>query len=571
MNCNVLDVLKEVTATLTGPDQIFEIQESEICGRMMKTWVNAPSSLREVWLASVNHGDNEYLIFQDERWTYGDAHEAVSRIANWLVSNGVNQHDRVAIAMRNYPEWLLSYWAIVSIGAVAVGMNAWWAADELKYGLRDSCVKVLICDEERLSMFGEFQQEFKDLQVVAVRENELPKWAIPWSNVLNAAPLMPEVDIDPDDDTCIFYTSGTTGSPKGAQLTHRSCVNQLMSSLFGAQSQMNAIALLNGEELPDPADSNLNPLIGLVAMPLFHVGANNCMAQVYTVVGGKLVLMHKWDAGEALRLIESEKITNFAGAPAMGRDLIGHREFNIRDLSSMGALGCGGAPVPPDLIEKIDGNGVQVIPTQGYGLTETSGLVTVSCGIFLTSRPTSAGVLLPVCEIKTIDENGQDLPEGEKGEICLYGPHIIKGYLNQPEATADGIVQGWLRTGDIGFVDKDGFVYLVDRAKDMVLRGGENVYCAEVEAAMYNYPGVGECAVFPVSDIRLGEEVGAAIFLTNEAKINTDELRCFLKATLAAFKVPRYIWLLHEPLPRNAAGKFLKRNLRKTLDISNAT
>ncbi len=566
----MLDVLKQITASMTAPEQMFAITETEVLGNKMKTWANVPRSMRDLWLSTNVHGERDCLVYEDERWTYNEAHEQVACIANWLVSQGITQHDRVAIAMRNYPEWLLCYWAIAAIGAVTVGVNAWWVAEELKYGLNDSEVKMLICDAERLSRFSEIAKEFPKLPVVAVRMDETPKWAIPWRDVLKTEPSMPDVAIDPDDDVCIFYTSGTTGFPKGAQLTHRSCVNQLFSSLFASLSQQTAAALIKGEQPPNPLDPNAVPPSGLVTTPLFHVTAMNGLAHAVTASGGKLVHMYKWDAGEALRLIEQEKITNFTGVPLMGRELINHPDFDRRDVSSLTTLGGGGAPVQPDLIEKIDNVGGYAVPAQGYGLTETSGIATGSYGAFLTDKPNSAGVIVPVCEIKTVDEQGDDLPAGKIGEICIYGPHIIKGYLNRPDATAETIINGWLHTGDIGYIDEDNFVYLVDRAKDMVLRGGENIYSSEVEAAIYSHPTIAECAVFSVPDERLGEEVGCAIFPAAGSEINAETLRNFLREKLAAFKIPRYIWVVLQPLPQNASGKFVKRELQKILNIADA-
>ena len=495
----------------------------------------------------------------------------MARVANWLVANGIEQHDRVAIAMRNYPEWMLAYWAIVCIGAVPVGINAWWVAEELNFGLKDSGTKLLICDVERLARFNEIRGDFPDLPVVTVRLEDTPAWTTPWSTVLEAEPIMPEVNIDPDDDACIFYTSGTTGFPKGAQLTHRSCVSQLVSALFANISQLAANAVLSGKEPANPMAEDATPPSSIVVTPLFHVTANNTLAQTFTMAGGKLVHMYKWNAGEALRIIEEEKITAFTGVPTMSRELFNHPDFDKRDISSLAYVAGGGAAVQPDLIDTIDKNGSGAVPAQGYGLTETCGVAAGSYGVYLTSKPSSAGLILPILDMKCIDEQGNELPQGETGEICIRGTHIIKGYLNRPDATAETIVDGWLHTGDIGFIDEDDFIYLVDRAKDMVIRGGENIYCSEVEVALYKYPGVAECAAFSVPDERLGEEVGAAVFPAPDTTINVDEMRTFLKSKLASFKVPRYIWVLDEPLPRNASGKFVKKELQAGLDTAAAS
>jgi len=557
--------LKDTFAAMTAPGQMFEIVEVEVGGRKLKAWANAPGSLRDVWAGAEAYADRDYLVYEDERWTYAEAMEEVSRIAGWLRANGVERHDRVAIGMRNYPEWMLSYWAVVSMGAVAVGVNAWWVAEELEHSLEDSGPRVLICDRERLERFARIRERFPDVGVVAVRADDVPEWARPWSSVLAAEPAMPEVAIDPDDDACIFYTSGTTGFPRGAQLTHRGCTNNLMSLIFINMAQPAAIAAATGEPAPDLLAEGAPQMSSIVATPLFHVTANNCLAQSVTIAGGKLVHMYKWDAGEALRIIEEERVTAFTGVPVMSRELLAHPDFARRDTSSLGSLGGGGAAVQPDLVEKIERRGGGARPAQGYGLTETCGIVSASAGDYFVDRVDSAGVVMPVFDIKCVDAGGAPVPPGETGEICVKGAQVVRGYLNLPEATAQTIVDGWLHTGDIGYLDEDNFVYLVDRARDMVLRGGENVYCSEVEAAIFKHDAVAECAVFSVPDERLGEEVGAAVFPVRGTAPTAAEIRAFCRDRLAAFKIPRYIWILSEPLPRNASGKFVKREMREKL------
>ncbi|RLQ22645.1 AMP-dependent synthetase [Seongchinamella sediminis] len=562
--------LAQVISKMTAPGEMFEIRETEVAGQTMKTWALAPPSLRDLWLGTAGHQDKTYLVYQDERWTYAEAHEQVARIAGWLSANGIGQHDRVAIAMRNYPEWLLTYWALASIGAVSVGVNAWWVADELQYGLQDSAVSMIICDQERLDRFARIRGSLPGVQAVAVRTDTTPEWATPWSAVLQAEPSIAEVSIDPEDDACIFYTSGTTGKPKGAQLTHRGCANNVFSALFATLSQTTAHAMIEGQEPVSPGDPSQPQPAAIIATPLFHVTANNVVAHALTVAGGKLVSMYKWDAAEALRIIEEEKITNFSGVPVMSREIIHHPDFSRRDTSSLRLLGGGGAPVQPDLTEKVMQRGGNAMPSQGYGLTETSGLAASSWGVFLNDKPNSAGRILPVFDVKAVDAEGNTLPTGEIGEICFRGPQIIKGYLNRPEDTAETIIDGWLHTGDIGYVDADNFVFLVDRAKDMVLRGGENVYCSEVEAAIFKHDAVAEAVVFSVPDERLGEEVGAAIVPVEGQSLSAAEIRTFCADKLAAFKIPRHIWILDAPLPRNASGKFVKRTLQDMLDLADA-
>ncbi len=557
--------LAQVRAELTQPGQLFEIEEIEVAGVRVKAWKHAPASLRDLWLQSAGHGDAEYLVYGDERWTYADAHDEVNRIAYWLVDNGVGPGDRVAIAMRNYPEWMLSYWAVVSVGAVAVGVNAWWVPEELAYGLNDSQPKAFICDTERLQRLHAIDGELPRMKVVVVRhEGEVPEGVTLWADVLQSPAELPQVSIDPDDDACIFYTSGTTGHPKGAQLTHRGCTNNVISSIFSNLSQAQALARAAGVEPGAPEKNTV-----LLTTPLFHVTANNVLAQTNTMAGSKLVLMYKWDAGEALRLVEREKVTALSGVPVMAREVLNHPDYAKTDTSSLKALGGGGAPVQPDLVENITSKSAAA-PAQGFGMTETCGLATGALGAFLADRPESVGPVIPVFDVKCVDASGAAVPAGERGEVLLKGVQVIKGYLNRPEATAETIVDGWLHTGDIGYLDEDGFLYIVDRAKDMVLRGGENVYCAEVEAALFRHPQVAEAAVFSVPDDKLGEEVGAAIYPGEGDAPDAAELRQFCAQHLSAYKVPRYLWVMKEALPRNANGKFLKKQLRSELRVEDA-
>jgi len=560
--------LRETWAAMTAPGQMFEITEIEVDGVALRAWKSAPASLRDIWMSTIGHGDKDYLVYQDERWSYNQAHDEVARIAAWLTANGIGPGDRVAISMRNYPEWMLSYYAVISVGAAVVGMNAWWVTEEMSYGLKDSEAKLLIGERERLERFKGCADDFQELKVVEVRTDDIPAGVIPWSEVLATEPDLPQVAIAPEDDACIFYTSGTTGYPKGAQLTHRGCVNNLFSLLFVNSAQAAAAAKLKGET---PAAPGTGPqMASIVATPLFHVTANNCLAQTVTIAGGKLVHMYKWDAGEALRIIEEEKITTFTGVPVMSREIISHPDFAHRDTSSLASLGGGGAAVQPDLVEKIENQGRGARPSQGYGMTEVCGIISASAGDYFIDKPTSAGIVMPIFEVKCIDADGNSLPLGERGEICVKGAQVIKGYLNRPDATAETIVDGWLHTGDIGYLDEDNFVYLVDRAKDMVLRGGENVYCSEVEAALFKHDGVAECTVFSVPDDRLGEEVGAAVYPADPG-LTAETLRAFCKEHLSAYKIPRYIWILDAPLPRNASGKFVKKDLQQTLLVADAT
>lgn len=563
--------LRTVWDALTAPGGQFEITEVDVRGQALRTYKNQPATLRDLWALSAGHGDKEYLVYEDDRITFSEAHRQVAQVANWLMSQGVQPGDRVALAMRNYPEWMLGYWACVSIGVACVGMNAWWAGPEVVYGIQDSDPKVIIGDKERIAAMMGVRDELGDRIFVGVRMDELPDGVVDWADLTAGDAPMPDATVDPDDDACIFYTSGTTGQPKGAQLTHRGCVTNVMSIAFSSTVTSEALKLARGGE---SAEDGLIPSTGpaaLVTTPLFHVTANNCVAQTMALVGGKLVHMYRWDAGEALRLIEAEKVTTMSGVPVMSREVIAHPDFATRDTSTLTSLGGGGAQLQPDLVQKIDDEVSTARPGTGYGMTETCGIITSVSSDFFVDRPDSAGPVMPSFEAKCFDDDGNPVPVGDIGELWVKGSQVIKGYLNKPEATAETITDGWLHTGDVARMDDDGFVYIVDRKKDMVLRGGENVYCAEVESAIFEHPAVAETTVFGVPDDRLGEEVGAAVVVAEDATLTADELREHMGDLIAKHKIPRYIWFRSEQLPRNASGKFLKRELRDSLDPMEAS
>jgi acyl-CoA synthetase (AMP-forming)/AMP-acid ligase II len=578
----VIDHLRAAWDEMTAPGAPFAMTETTVRGIPMRVFASALPDLRAMWELSALQGDKIYVVYEDERYSFADIHAQVRSLAGYLHDDvGVRRGDRVALAMRNYPEWVVGHWAAVSLGAAVVGMNAWWTGPEMEYALGDSLPKVLIADDERLERVVphlDAVREKAPLDVIAVRPGgELPADAKRWVDVVDAgaAPAsLPAVEVDPDDDALVFYTSGTTGFPKGAQITHRGAVHNVFHLMFwtlvstSAEAKAAAAAVEAGSEpIAEPPPAPEQPVF-MAPTPLFHVTACNCILHPATIAGGRVVFTHKWDAGRALELIEREGVTNFAGVPTMLRELISHPDWPSRDTSTMRGLGGGGAPVAPDLVEKMDKSLSRGgTPSTGYGLTETSGVISANGTRYLMSKPSSAGPVLPTLDAKLVDETGVDLEPGEDtlGQLCVRGPVVIKGYLNRPEATAEAIRDGWFNTGDIARLDDDGFLYIVDRAKDMVLRGGENVYCSEVEAAIYQHDDVAEVAVFGVPDERLGEAVGAAIVPRDGAELTDDDVVQFLHGKIAKHKVPSAIWILDEPLPRNASGKFLKRELRTRL------
>ena len=551
----------EAAAQITAPGALFAWSEREVNGVPMRVFDNAPDSMRDFFVGTVAHGEADYLVFRDERMSYAEAHRQVRVLAGWLAENGVSQGDRVAISMRNYPEWIISYWAVVSMGAVVVGMNAWWTAAEMAYGLDDSAPTVLVVDGERWERLQPLDSR-PVIPVIVTRYHEaLPDSVTRWAETVADPnpPELPEVAIAPDDDLCVFYTSGTTGFPKGAVMTHRAAVHNVMNMGFYSA----ALGKLNDKE-PVPRDQRDQPA-GLVCVPLFHVTGCNCYLHPTTVLGGKLVLMYRWDATEALRLIDAERPNTLAAVPAMSREVVLHPDFDRYDTSSLGSLGGGGSPMHPDLVDKIARSIPSGNPGTGYGLTETSGVVTMNVGQIYVDKPTTVGPPLPTVEAKVVDDHGAELPPGQPGELLIRSPIVIRGYLNNPEATAEAITDGWLHTGDIAIIDEDGFIAIVDRAKDLVIRGGENIACAEVESAIYEHDAVAEAIVFAVPDERLGEVPGAAVVLRPGCELDADSLRARLDGRLAAFKIPAHIWFLNTPIPRNASGKYLKRQVRDEL------
>ena len=565
---------------LTAPGSPFAVSEIVVRDVPIKVFAAAPPNMRAVWEMTAPHGDKDYVVYEDERYTYGEIQAQVRALAHLLrETHGVGSGDRVALAMRNYPEWIVGYWATISIGAAVVGMNAWWTPTEMSYGLTDSRPKVLIADDERLERVLHVLDEVRAggaMHVIGVRsDRELPADASRWADVVvgaDAPAELPAVDIDPDDDATIFYTSGTTGFPKGAQLTHRGSVHNLMNLVFmgTATAAAEAKAVAAGEVEPPAAPTTPPPAqnVYMAPTPLFHVTACNCLLHPATLTGSRIVFTYKWDPGRALELIEREGVTTFSGVPTMSRELLQHPDWASRNTSSLQGMGGGGAALQPDLVDKIAGalKG-QGAPSTGYGLTETHGIVTANSARFFIAKPASCGPVVPTLDAKLVDDEGNDLPAGPDtvGQLCVRGAVVIKGYLNRPEATADSIRDGWFNTGDIAKIDEDGFVFIVDRAKDMVLRGGENVYCSEVETAIYQHDDVAETAVFGIPDERLGEEVACAIVLKPGASMTEAELRSFLGERIAKHKIPAKVWFLDDQLPRNANGKFVKRELRKQL------
>ena len=548
----------EANTAVTGPGQIFELIDGEVRGVSMKVFKNAPAHLGQVFAGSRGHGDKTFLVYENEIITFAQAADRIDALASLLVNTyGVKKGDRVAVAMRNFPEWVMSFAAIISVGAINVSMNSWWTEDEMDFALEDSGATVLICDQPRFDI-GAASCVKKKIKVLVVRaEKPLPSGVDKWEDVLPLGDAHPGADISPDDDATILYTSGTTGRPKGAVSTHRAIISSIM-----AFSARNTIFQMSGTKLKD-VDGPEVPTSFILIVPLFHVtGCVPVMLSCF-VAGLKLAIMYKWDPEKALEMIEREQITNFVGVPTQSWDLVNSPAFEKYDTSSLRAVGGGGAPSPTSLVGKVNDKVKNGNPQLGYGMTETNAFGPAITGSDYLSHPTSTGRASWPMMVEVRDENLKPVPTGQSGEIWFFGPMLIRGYWNRPDATAETIVDGWLRSGDLGRLDADGYVYVEDRVKDMILRAGENVYGAEVENAIYEHPAVHEAAVFGVPHERLGEEVGVAILVNDGMTLTPEELWAFLDVKIAKFKIPTQVVIMSEPLPRNAAGKFLKRELQQ--------
>ena len=554
---------EDAVAVLTGPGAPFEIAEAEVLGRPSRIFTQIPPALRDLFgLVRARPADDVYLVFEDERWTNADMVKSIDEIATVLVERyGVTKGDRVAINMRNFPEWITAFGAATSIGAIAVLVNAWWTGPEIEFGLVDADAKVMITDRERVDRIGDRLQALNIHGLVVRAEGDLPPGCDHLADVVTPGATMPMVEIYPDDDATILFTSGTTGVPKGAVSTNRG----VMSGLFAFACRTTVEALRWAPDTPpDPSTAAPSiPACFILTVPLFHVTGCVPVMLGSVTTGARLVMMHKWDPLRALQLIEREKVTNFVGVPTMSQDLVSHPDFAKYDTSSLKNVGGGGAPMAPELVRKIEGSFAgKASPQLGYGLTETNGYGPGNTGPDYMAKPSSTGRVVPIMGVKIVDPNGSEQPNGEVGEVCLSGPMLIRGYWNRPEATAESIRDGWLHTGDLGYLDDQGFLYVVDRIKDMVLRGGENVYCSEVEAAIFEHKDIHEVAVFGLPHERLGEEVVAALLPTPGKTIDIDELTAFLAERIAPFKIPSQWFVRDEPLPRGATGKILKREIR---------
>lgn len=548
-----------LVAEMTAPGAPFALNEVTLQGVRYRNFADLPANLGEYFRLMHKHADQEFAVYLDQRYTFAETYAHSAALATALGERlGVAKGDRVAILSRNNPQWMMTFIATLATGVVAVPMNAWWTTEELEYGLRDCGARVVVADRQRIERLAPLVEPL-GLTLVAIEDCvDLDVPTLSFNGLLAdfAGAGMPEVEVACDDYATIMYTSGSTGHPKGALSSHRGILSALYSWLL--------MGVVN-KQLESAVEEDAKPLqpCGLLTIPLFHCTGSHSAFLLSLVAGRKLVIMHKWDVQEALRYIEEEQVTWFNGVPTMSAELQEAARHSSRDLSSLKDIFSGGAARPPDQVGKLAGTFRRSVPGSGYGLTETNALGAVNSGALYIANPGSTGRVVPaVTDFCIVAPDGGALPAGERGEVCMKSPANVLGYWNKPEATAAAFRDGWFHTGDIGYMDEDGFLYIVDRLKEIIIRGGENISCLEVEAAIYTHPAVSEAAVFGLPDERLGESVGAAVVL-HEGQALTEAGLCeFLKEHLAGFKIPARIWFRDEQLPRIATGKIFKRQLK---------
>jgi long-chain acyl-CoA synthetase len=545
-------------ARLTAPGAAFETVSAMVRGVPMEVWKHVPATAAQAFDKARGHGTQEFLVYQDERVTYDAFCRAALAVAALLAERGLKKGDRVALVMRNLPEWPVIFMGALLAGAIAVPLNAWWTGTELAYAILDSGARFVFADAERLARLADLPPAQIFVTRAANAQSGPPHAVTVLEDVIGAPGhwqdlpqgLMPDVALDPEDDATIFYTSGTTGAPKGALGTHRALTTNIFATPFSEARN----TLRRGEE----TRARANQRVTLLAVPFFHVIGSLSVLLPNLARGGKLVLMRKFEPAQALSLIARERVTVAGGVPAVALSLLEQAEGH--DVSSLELVTFGGAPSPPSLAGRIRQT-LGAMPGQGWGMTETSATCTTHSAEEYLHRPASCGPALPVSRLK-IMKDGVEQPPGTAGALWAFGPNIVKGYWNRPDATADAFRDGWLATGDLAMLDEEGFCTILDRGEDMLIRGGENIYCIEVENVLIQHPAVADAALIGLPHPILGEVPAALIQMRPGAAVSEGELMAFAAARLAAFKVPARMRMSHDALPRNRAGKLVKSALR---------
>ena len=549
-------LFNEIVSELIKPGEIFETREiQDEKGNSFSEYVTFPDNLKGYFDFGLLHADKDFLVYESERYTFKETISKASQVGNALIEEGIQKGDRVAICMQNNPEFIFAYMGIVGIGAVCVPLNSWWVPDEIIYAMEHCDAKVLFGDQKRLKGL-ESLTNVKKIITTYTPDDSFESFD---DFTKNHSEEWPDIDINRDDHATIYYTSGSTGKPKGVLSSQRGVISSMFSWAFISTVLSQREARLGKDATPlASSESSI-----LLCVPLFHATGSHVAFLMSILVGRKVVMMKKWDAGDAIKLISEEKVSDITGVPTQTWELLNHPDRDKYDLSSLKVLGGGGGPRPAEHVKLLDEN-FKGRPGIGYGLTETNALGTLASGDEYIQNPSSAGrVVPPLTEIKIIDSKWNELPEGEIGEVAIKSQSNMLGYWKNEDATKECINnEGWFKSGDMGKFDGP-FLYIVDRIKDMVIRGGENIACPEVENAIYEHPDILEASVFGIPDERLGEILCSAVVLREGSNLNKDDLVMFLSDKLAAFKIPALIKFMDSNLPLVASGKFDKPALRE--------
>jgi long-chain acyl-CoA synthetase len=547
----------DIIAQLTAAGEFFELTTCTTPRGTLPCYRRQPQNLRAYYDIMLRRADREFLVYGPQRYTFGETYAHAAALAGRLVRDyGVRPGDRVAIAARNSPQWIFAFIAATAIGAVATPLNAWWRSREMGWALKDCEPALLVVD--RACQRSIRRSDVDPLPPLVGIGDERGTLDGCTDLMQLARPAgeegFPALDVPADAPCCLLYTSGSTGTARGVLSSQRSVLVAIYSWLLMGVARKRF----------EGGDGSGAPAAGLLTIPLFHCTGSHSAFLLSIVAGRKLVLMPRWDVDHALRLIEEERITWFTGVPGMSAELAAAVASSDADTSSLTEVFAGGAARPPAQVRAIDASVATAAPGIGYGLTESNALGAANFGAWYRERPGSTGRVVPaVSRIAAFDGNGRQLPSGEQGELCLRSAACMDAYWRQTEATSGAFYGEWLRTGDVGYVDADGFVYIVDRLKQIIIRGGENISTLEVEAAIHEHPGVRETAVFAVPDERLGEAVACVIVPRPGAHLDGESMRAFLHERLAAFKVPAHVQVRSAPLPRTGSGKTDKRSLQR--------
>jgi long-chain acyl-CoA synthetase len=564
---------------IIDPESPLTLSKAVIDEVEFDVFKHAPNDMRDFFNFSNTHfANDEFLIYEDERWTYREVQRKSVALAKSLIELGVEPGNRVAISMRNYPEYVLAVEAIFAVGAVAVTLNSWWVSEENEYGIKDSGARFAFVDHERWDRFIS-SRHLLELGVAIARPlGELPEDVLRMADLFEPTEddAFPSIEIHTDSDALIMYTSGSTGHPKGVVMSHRSIVSSMLN--FGCIGTIRALEgdmeqvrqevhrwLMGGAaSMEDPIAARFPREKMLVNVPFFHVSGLHTMLFLSYRAGRTLVLTYKWNAEKALELIERESLTRLDGVPTMVGEVLNLPSLDQYDLSSLVSIAGGGAARPSKHVKLLKERLPHVLSGIGYGMTETNAAGATNWGQAYMDRPTSTGqVTAPLIQIEIRDEHSNVLGPNQEGEICMKSALNMRCYWNKPDETAEALREGWIYSGDLGYMSDDGFLYITGRAKDIIIRGGENIACLEIENVLHLHPSVSEAAVHSAPDDRLGEIVCATILLREGCNATIEDIQNHVKSHLAAFKAPSHVHFLNERLPRIASGKVDKITLKK--------